>query len=54
MCEHKWVYFDTKKYYQYRDFLGLFTRIDKFYCEKCLEMKDVKKEDYSRETPEWY
>ena len=53
-CEHKWVYMDPKKYSKYNGYVSTFTRIDKFYCEKCLEIKDIKKEGYDRDTPEWY
>jgi hypothetical protein len=28
--------------------------IDYFYCTKCLEYKEVKKETWCRDTPEWY
>jgi len=53
-CEHKWVYMDSKKYSQYNGYCSTFTRIDKFYCEKCLEIKEIKKVDSSRDTPDWY
>lgn len=41
-CEHKWVHqitdylIETENYYSKR-----FKRIDTYYCEKCLEIKEV-------------
>lgn len=29
-------------------------RVDTFYCAECLEQKEVKKEEWSRDTPDWY
>lgn len=53
-CQHKWMYFDTKKYYDVGDFNTKFTRIDNFYCEKCCETKTKVIEDYCRKEPDWY
>ena len=32
----------------------VFCRVDRLYCEKCLEMKDKKQTSAQRETPDWY
>jgi len=54
-CDHKFVHLDTNTWtdtsgaYQ----IGWF-RIDRFFCEKCLEEKSVKKEEWARDKPEWY
>ena len=53
-CEHKWVFLETKRIYDHQGYNDNFVRIDRFYCEKCLEQKDVRREGYSRATPEWY
>lgn len=56
-CEHKWVFqcsdFQKGKRSQYKDY---FKRIDTFYCEKCLEIKEVvvKEEDTFGDKPYWY
>ncbi|QDV86948.1 beta-glucosidase [Planctomycetes bacterium TBK1r] len=54
-CEHRFVHLDTKK----KDCYGggyqtHFVRVDRFFCEKCLEEKVIKKDEYSRDTPEWF
>ena len=53
-CEHKFVHLDTIRK-NYADGWGTnWILVDRFYCEKCLEEKEVKKEKWSRERPEWY
>ncbi|WP_291567124.1 MULTISPECIES: hypothetical protein [unclassified Clostridium] len=57
MCSennHKLVYLDAKKYSESTGFNSKWTRIDRFYCEKCGELIIKKKEEYSRESPDWY
>lgn len=53
-CDHKWVYFDTKKKYESSAYQTYFKRIDYFYCEKCLNTNEIVRDGYSRETPDWY
>lgn len=58
-CEHKWVFMETAKQVGY---IGSYStpskewrRIDRFYCEKCLEIKEIKKTVPGRcEKPEWF
>jgi hypothetical protein len=56
MCDHKFVHLDTIKKHDTSGYNTQFIRIDRFFCEKCLEQKEVRKSEYaySRETPEWY
>ncbi|MFV0500047.1 MAG: hypothetical protein ACK5MH_00460 [Bacteroidales bacterium] len=56
-CKHKWIFMEsvcrTKKYDYYVEYI----RVDLFFCEKCLEQKQVKKEAgqrYEESTPDWY
>jgi predicted metal-dependent hydrolase len=55
-CEHRFVHYDTKnnKEYFVTTGMSLYTRIDYFYCEKCLEEKEKRKSESSRYAPEWY
>lgn len=53
-CDHKFVHLETIRKDRYDNYCTHFLRIDRFYCEKCLQEKEVKKEDWCRETPEWY
>lgn len=54
-CDHKFTFLRTaKKVDGSGSYHSHFVRIDTFFCEKCLEQKTVRKEEYSRETPEWY
>ena len=54
-CNHKYVHLETIRY---TDDSGAyrtgFIKIDRFFCEHCLEQREIKKEEWSRETPEWY
>lgn len=55
MCEHKFIYMETNKSHHYDGpFNTHWIRIDRFFCEKCLEYRDKKQEDWSRDKPEWY
>jgi hypothetical protein len=56
-CEHKWVFMETVKqagisaYSETRNW----KRIDRFYCEKCLEIREIKKTEYGwKPKPEWF
>lgn len=53
-CKHKFIFIESvyKRVYGYYNYN--YIRIDRFYCEKCLEEKENRKNEYSRETPEWY
>lgn len=53
-CGHKWVYQEThysRGHYGYND---LFIKVDIYYCEKCLEQKEVRHEEYARDIPIWW
>lgn len=57
VCEHKWLSLETKYIYLTRSFgSSTFKRIDRFFCEKCCEQKEVTKEckDYEDRKPEWF
>ena len=46
-CEHKWVFQETKKktIIRYQNgYTAYFDRTDIYYCEKCCEIKKLKKE----------
>lgn len=59
-CEHKWVFMETVKHRGERGSWGMssckeWKRIDRFYCEKCLEIKEIVKTAPGWEDkPEWY
>lgn len=56
MCEHKWIFQESA--YRREPSSGyndLYERIDTYFCEKCLETKEiVAKHEYSRGKPYWY
>lgn len=54
-CEHKYIHFDTHKRKEDRVFgVPSWTRIDVFFCEKCLDEQKKYKNECSWERPEWY
>lgn len=55
MCEHKWMYLDTRYICEKYSYTNSFKRVDRFYCEKCCEIKEVEKyESDSRNVPIWF
>jgi hypothetical protein len=56
MCEHKYVHYNCMKRKEYRVTTGMteWTRIDYFFCEKCLDEKEKRKKETSRDKPEWF
>lgn len=54
-CNHKYVHLETAKWIDSSGtYNNGFFRIDRFFCEKCLDRKEVKKSEWCRETPEWF
>jgi len=56
VCEHKYVHYDCKKTNKYLVTTGMteWTKIDYFFCEKCLDEKEKRKTETSRNKPEWF
>lgn len=53
-CDHKFVYLETTKHTENSVYQIGWTRIDRYYCEKCLEYRNKVMEEWSRDKPEWY
>lgn len=53
-CTHKFVHIDTVYKKEYVSFGYTYIRIDRFFCEKCLEEQIKKKEESQRMRPDWY
>jgi len=55
MCEHKWVFQESSYSHSLGGYNDTFDRVDTYYCEKCLEIKEINaKHENSRGTPYWY
>ncbi|NFI05962.1 beta-glucosidase [Clostridium botulinum] len=55
MCEHKWIFQESYYKHEFGNFNDLYERIDTYFCEKCLEQKEiVAKHEYRRGKPYWY
>ena len=56
-CEHKWI-FQRSDFSQERAGYSNyhFKRIDTYFCEKCLEVKEIigKEESYLEKKPYWF
>ena len=53
-CEHKFVLLGTVKYADNSGYNTHFVRVDTFFCERCLAERELRKDSYDRDTPEWY
>ncbi len=53
-CDHKFVHLDTSKFTESESYNFRFVRIDRFFCEHCLEDRTKVRTECSRDTPEWY
>ena len=53
-CDHKWQHQETKKRTRYGRYNSEWIRVDRYYCQNCLEIKELKKSEYSRQCPDWY
>lgn len=55
MCEHKFIHMETvKKQSRSGPYQTHWLKIDRLFCEKCGETKQVRTEEYDRDKPEWY
>jgi len=60
MCDHKFVYMESVRQKGERPSMGVssgnqWKRIDRFFCEKCLEFKDkVQTAEGWEHQPEWW
>jgi hypothetical protein len=56
-CEHKYVFMRNEQFYQENGrYSNIYTSIDYFFCEKCLDEQSRKKVHHSSDlhnTPEW-
>lgn len=54
-CKHQFEHLDTQYLYYSRSFGNpTYKRIDRFYCTKCCEQKEVVKSECSCYQPEWF
>ena len=58
-CEHKWIHLETidqERVYRNQYDRTEFVKTDRFFCEKCCEIKEIsKKKEYNPyEFPDWH
>jgi len=54
--QHKWIYMETT-YARPRESgnrVYCYKRVDRFFCETCLEQNEVKREEHLDSRPDWY
>ena len=54
--QHKWVHLETT-YARPRESgnrVYCYKRVDRFFCETCLEQDEVKREEHLDSRPDWY
>lgn len=54
-CKHNYEHLDTQYLYYSRTFGNpTYKRIDRFYCTKCCDLKEIVKEETNCYIPEWF
>lgn len=53
-CQHVWRHLETVRWTDFGNYNSHFHRVDRYFCEKCLETHEKKQDEFSRDTPEWY
>lgn len=54
-CDHKFVHLNTICNYEYAGYKNsYFSRIDTFFCQKCLQYKEKKFQSSGEKYPEWW
>lgn len=54
MCDHVFVFLRTIQNVDNCNYQLHWEQTDIFFCEKCLEQKNVYKHEYSRDKPDWW
>lgn len=53
-CDHRYVFLRSDTHEEFRGYQTTYTRIDYFFCEKCLEQRELRKTGSDRSQPEWF
>lgn len=53
-CKHKWVYQETHYSYESGGYQSTWNKLDIYYCENCLEKKEVLRSESNRDKPLWW
>jgi len=53
-CDHDWAHLETRKWTGTGGYNIRFFRVDEFFCRRCLRRREIKREEDSRDTPEWF
>lgn len=53
-CSHRYVLLRSARWTEDSGYNTHFQRLDVFFCESCLEQKEISRDEYSRGTPAWY
>lgn len=51
---HDYVFLRSSKRSHYDTWQSLYQRTDYYYCRRCLEQKEIKREESARVEPEWW
>jgi hypothetical protein len=53
-CEHKWIFQESHYSKEWGSYQNEYKKMDIYYCEKCLERKEILRSEYSRGEPLWW
>lgn len=53
-CIHKYIHVETVRKHENEGYFDYYEKVDRFFCEKCLDFQNIKQFDWLKEKPEWY
>lgn len=53
-CDHSFVHLESRFRAEAGGYSTHYIRTDTFFCQKCLEYRNLTKDEWSRERPEWW
>lgn len=53
-CSHDFELLETQYWSEHLSYQTRWTRVDLYYCRKCLEQRETRREECSRDIPIWW
>lgn len=54
-CKHQYEHLETSRWHDSSGGYQIqWVLIQRFFCTRCLDIREVRREEWSREKPDWY